>query len=232
MPSLVEVTNLDNGRKLIVRVNDRGPFVGGRIIDLSHEAARELGYDRAGLAHVRVRYVGPAPLYGEESRRYAQNTLTAPARRAAAAPPKPRPQLPPPRLAPQRPVDDAEVILTAERTPKPPQMIVQASLAPLTGSDLPRLRADAPVVAERVAAAAATKAFKVQVGAFSTEENARKAVAQLASAGPASVSPMTTRSGATLYRVVLAGAPDAAKAEVLRQKAVEAGFADARVMRP
>src|SRR5258707_5233766 len=64
LPSMVEVTNLDNGRKLQVRVNDRGPFVGGRIIDLSHAAARELGYDRQGVAHVRVRYLGPAPLAG------------------------------------------------------------------------------------------------------------------------------------------------------------------------
>src|SRR5215475_10911427 len=44
LPSLVEVTNLENGRRLVVRVNDRGPFVGGRIIDLSHAAAAELGY--------------------------------------------------------------------------------------------------------------------------------------------------------------------------------------------
>ena len=75
LPSTVEVTNLDNGRRLTVRVNDRGPFVGGRIIDLSHAAARELGYDRAGLAHVRVRYLGPAPLAGPEAGvRYAQAT--------------------------------------------------------------------------------------------------------------------------------------------------------------
>ena len=43
LPSMVEVTNLDNGRKLTVRVNDRGPFVGGRIIDLSHAAAQRAG---------------------------------------------------------------------------------------------------------------------------------------------------------------------------------------------
>jgi rare lipoprotein A len=73
LPSLVEVTNLDNGRKLVVRVNDRGPFVGGRVIDLSHAAAAELGYDRAGTAHVRVKYVGPAPLAGPEAGvRYAK----------------------------------------------------------------------------------------------------------------------------------------------------------------
>jgi rare lipoprotein A len=67
LPSLVEVTNLDNGKKLVVRVNDRGPFVGGRIIDLSHAAAEELGYAEKGLAKVRVRYVGPAPLAGPDA---------------------------------------------------------------------------------------------------------------------------------------------------------------------
>jgi cell division protein FtsN len=111
-------------------------------------------------------------------------------------------------------------------------MVVQTSLAPLTGGDLPKLRADAPVVAARVAAAAASKGFKVQVGAFSTAENAQKAVAELAQAGPATVTPMTTKAGTTLYRVVLAGADDAKTAEALRQKVVAAGFADAWVMRP
>ncbi len=60
LPSIVEVTNLGNGRRVRVRVNDRGPFVAGRIIDLSHRAARRLGYARAGTARVNVRYVGPA----------------------------------------------------------------------------------------------------------------------------------------------------------------------------
>lgn len=64
LPSLVEVTNLENGRKVIVRVNDRGPFVGDRIIDMSRAAARELGFESKGLAKVRVRYVGRAPLGG------------------------------------------------------------------------------------------------------------------------------------------------------------------------
>ncbi len=60
LPSLVRVTNLDNGRSIIVRVNDRGPFVNNRLIDLSKGAAEELGYVRQGIAHVRVQYVGPA----------------------------------------------------------------------------------------------------------------------------------------------------------------------------
>jgi rare lipoprotein A len=60
--TLVEVVNLDNGRRLEVRINDRGPFVRGRIIDLSRGAASELGMVNAGLARVRVRVLElPAP---------------------------------------------------------------------------------------------------------------------------------------------------------------------------
>lgn len=55
MPSLVEVTNLENGRTARLRVNDRGPFVDGRIIDVSRAAARELGFEMNGTAKVRVR---------------------------------------------------------------------------------------------------------------------------------------------------------------------------------
>ncbi len=62
LPSWVEVTNLDNGRRIRVRVNDRGPFGGGRIIDLSRRGAKDLDFYNRGVARVRVRYLGPAPL--------------------------------------------------------------------------------------------------------------------------------------------------------------------------
>lgn len=55
LPSYVEVKNLDNGRKMIVKVNDRGPFHSGRIIDLSYAAAIKLGVDQTGTANVEVR---------------------------------------------------------------------------------------------------------------------------------------------------------------------------------
>ena len=58
LPSRVRVTNLDNGRQLEMRVNDRGPFVDGRLIDLSRRAAQLLGFYRQGLAKVRVEYLG------------------------------------------------------------------------------------------------------------------------------------------------------------------------------
>ncbi|MBP2158271.1 MULTISPECIES: SPOR domain-containing protein [Asticcacaulis] len=64
LPSIAEVTNLDTGRKVRVRVNDRGPFVDGRIIDLSREAAKALGTYNSGTARVRVTFLGPADSAG------------------------------------------------------------------------------------------------------------------------------------------------------------------------
>lgn len=61
IPSLVRVTNMDNGRTVVVRLNDRGPFVDDRIIDLSKAAAGALDMHGPGTARVRVQYVGPAP---------------------------------------------------------------------------------------------------------------------------------------------------------------------------
>lgn len=59
LPSYVEVTDLDSGHRIIVRVNDRGPFARGRIIDLSRGAAEQLGTKAKGIAKVRVRVVQP-----------------------------------------------------------------------------------------------------------------------------------------------------------------------------
>ncbi|QJW91100.1 septal ring lytic transglycosylase RlpA family protein [Spirosoma taeanense] len=56
--TLVEVTNLDNQRSVIVRINDRGPFSKGRVIDLTHAAARALGMVSKGVANVSLRVVG------------------------------------------------------------------------------------------------------------------------------------------------------------------------------
>jgi rare lipoprotein A len=64
IPTWVEVTHLDNGKRVIVKVNDRGPFVGGRIIDLSYAAAQALGMVNAGTARVEVRALG-VPVGGD-----------------------------------------------------------------------------------------------------------------------------------------------------------------------
>jgi rare lipoprotein A len=68
LPSYARVTNLSNGRSIVVRVNDRGPFVNGRIIDLSRRTAELLDYQGRGTTKVRVQYVGPAPLEGDDTR--------------------------------------------------------------------------------------------------------------------------------------------------------------------
>jgi len=68
LPSYARVTNLANGRSIIVRVNDRGPYAHNRIIDVSVRAAKLLDFYRRGTATVRVEYVGPAPLQGSDDR--------------------------------------------------------------------------------------------------------------------------------------------------------------------
>ncbi|MEZ5872043.1 MAG: septal ring lytic transglycosylase RlpA family protein [Nitratireductor sp.] len=68
LPSYARVTNLENGSSVIVRVNDRGPYAHGRIIDLSAKAAKLLAYEKKGVANVKVEYVGKARLDGEDDK--------------------------------------------------------------------------------------------------------------------------------------------------------------------
>lgn len=68
MPCYARVTNLTNGKSLIVRVNDRGPYHGNRLIDVSNKAAELLEFKGNGVARVRVEYVGRAPLEGSDDR--------------------------------------------------------------------------------------------------------------------------------------------------------------------
>ena len=97
IPSLLEVTNLQSGARVVVRLNDRGPFVEGRLIDLSHEAARRLGLLGHGTARVRVRYLGPAGAW--------------PTRQVARAAPA---HAPPPamRLEPVGAIDPMQLVAT------------------------------------------------------------------------------------------------------------------------
>jgi len=68
MPSYARVTNLSNGKSLVVRVNDRGPYHNNRLIDVSNKAAELLDFKGNGVARVRVEYVGRAPLEGSDDR--------------------------------------------------------------------------------------------------------------------------------------------------------------------
>lgn len=147
LPSVVEVTNLQNGRALRIRVNDRGPFVDGRIIDLSRRAAQLLGYETAGTAQVRVKIlrdesiqVANEVLHGQPTRVLVAQTQRV-TRIAAAAPPvvsvapgassapaslrapvvvagTPRPDPAPPALAPEPPPARMRV-LQPEPEPQP-----------------------------------------------------------------------------------------------------------------
>jgi rare lipoprotein A len=81
MPCYARVTNLANGKSLVVRVNDRGPYHGNRLIDVSNKAAELLEFKGNGVARVRVEYVGRAPLEGSDDR-----VLMATLRTGAPAP--------------------------------------------------------------------------------------------------------------------------------------------------
>lgn len=157
MPSFVEVANLDNGRVLTVRVNDRGPFVDGRIIDLSRKSAQLLGVDRPGTARVRVRRVFP----GEAA--------------VAALAPPPRPVPPSPVVA------DFPVATVAIPGASAGTMFVQVAALADTGRAawLAQFLADyGPVVTERLPAGLT----RIRLGPF-TDEQAASTLARVQGAG-------------------------------------------------
>jgi rare lipoprotein A len=102
LPAFVRVTNLQNGRSVVVRVNDRGPFVGNRIIDLSYTAASKLDMLRNGTAMVEVRSIGPASGGAPLAAPLTATPLTATPLSAAAEAPPPgsAESAPPPEAAP------------------------------------------------------------------------------------------------------------------------------------
>ncbi|HEY0649598.1 septal ring lytic transglycosylase RlpA family protein [Phenylobacterium sp.] len=228
LPSMVEVTNLDNGKKLVVRVNDRGPFVDNRIIDLSREAAIQLGFHRQGLANVRVRYVGPAPLPAD-GLRYA-SAQRSPTRLAPAA-------AAPMATATSAASDPVMEMAASSPAPRTAARIAQGeaistqALPPITGSEISSAPIGSPATTTiSLAATPPSPGLRIQAGAFSSQVNAQRAVAQLTPAGAASIE--TVQSGGTmLYRVVLPAPGDEAAAYALRDRVAEIGFTEARVVR-
>jgi rare lipoprotein A len=86
LPTWVEVTNLTNGKRIVVRVNDRGPFVGKRVIDLSYAAANALDMVRAGTANVEVRALAaPPPATTTAGRGRGRSETPAPTQEPVAA---------------------------------------------------------------------------------------------------------------------------------------------------
>jgi rare lipoprotein A len=115
LPSYARVTNLKNGKSVVVRVNDRGPFVEGRIIDLSYTAAHRIGVLAGGSATVEVEAILPDASGGM----------------IASAPPAPVAVPPAPASAPAAPVRDPEPVVAAPLSPgdAPPSAAPAAPLA-------------------------------------------------------------------------------------------------------
>jgi len=183
MPVNVRVTNLENGRSIVVRVNDRGPYVNGRIIDLSEHAADLLGYRTNGLARVRVTFLGRADLYGP-----------GPATPEEETPPEVASAVP---AAPVTEVDAAPLPPVAGAREAPPPRV--ASLPqPVEQMILPAIPQipDGQVVEMAVPAATA---LYVQAGAFTSPVNAGSVAAKLQSTG-ARVFP-GVKDGRPIYRV-------------------------------
>ena len=222
LPSVVQVVNLDNGRSLHLRVNDRGPFAHGRIIDLSRRAAQLLGFERQGTARVRVR------ILAEESRREAARLQGAADLAAVGTPitvarlPKPsvtRQALPPPVHAAGgggdalgRPVDGQPAAAVAAVRAEPP--------APDPGA--------APEAAVAYGAVTPTRLF-VQAGAFSVYENANRVRARLASLGQVVLSSVLV-GGRDLFRVRIGPLESVDQADGLLEGVIRAGYPDARII--
>lgn len=201
LPSYVEVTSLDTGRTILVRVNDRGPFLKDRIIDLSSGAAQQLGIRRSGVAAVRVRRVNPP----EQERAVLRASGQAAERL----------ETPEPLLAALR------QRLTGQSRPLAP--VQQASALPATGVTY-AAAATMPAVkpaARPLYAVAAKGAYVVQVGAFSSKARAEGLAAQLGAW-------VAERNG--LWRVRLGPYDSEAAARQGVEKAEAKGYSQARIM--
>lgn len=141
--SMLYVTNLENGRTLMVRLNDRGPFIGDRIIDLSEAAANALGTKDKGLGKVRVQYAGPADPMAPKRRVPAPKPQYEQAPMIAEAP-TPAPQYQPLRQQPrQTPRNTPMAEAPAPYTAPVPQVEIPQVAAPIA-PQAPRPAAPAP----------------------------------------------------------------------------------------
>ena len=215
MPSIVRVVNLDNGRSLVVRINDRGPYARGRIIDLSRRSAQLLGFEGKGTARVRVQVMA------EESRVIAarakgQGIVRPDASLTVDRLPKASvssQSLPPPGSGATTPVPtkapETEVASAEPTAPTPP----------VTSSSVGRVAQGAPI---------ATRIY-IQAGAFGQFDNANKVRANLASLGPAKISSVLV-NGRDLFRVRVGPLANVAEADHLLDSVIRSGYPDARVI--
>jgi rare lipoprotein A len=209
MPVNVRVTNLDNGKSLVVRVNDRGPYARGRIIDLSKRAAELLDVVQTGTARVRVTYLGRANLNG------APPPSETPPEIASALP-----------AVPSGKVDSSalNIVPGAAVAPPPKAPPARIAAAPIP----PQLFADNQPSGQvtRVPVPVATHLY-VQLGAFSKQENAKALLAKVG--GDLRISTLQ-RNGQTLYRVRTAPLTSVADADAALSRITGAGANDAHIV--
>lgn len=224
LPSFARVTNLDNGESVIVRVNDRGPFHDGRVIDLSYAAAVRLGITQRGTGRVEVRALTSADDMPPQRGERAIATATA----AHASKPAPAPsrmdqlvqKLPatPPAAMPSAAVTQAAIIDTA---PVAVQPLASSAADPAPASPAP--------VATPVARTLG--GILLQVASFSSRDNAARALGQLSSAGIAGASLSDVVSGGrTLWRLRV-NADDLASATELAGRIAGLGFGKPQIVR-
>ncbi len=204
LPSYARVTNLENGRTVIVRVNDRGPFVGTRIMDLSRAAAERLGYLRQGKARVRVEYLGPAPL-GDDRRLLARlNRMTDASKPTLLA------------AIDGRAIDAPPVRVARNRPPQPPVRTAAAGAAAMPRQVRPAGYAPLP-------------GYFVQVAAFINPDNAEAARRRLGRIGPVDVRPVEV-AARRFWRVRLGPLASLEDAEDLLGRVRSIGHHDARIV--
>lgn len=251
LPSMVRVTNLQNGRTLVVRVNDRGPFKNDRIIDVSMKAAQLLGFKEQGTTQVQVEVLPEESkalkeelLAGQNQNSSAVPMFTVPADEARK-PSAPK-DLNYPRLANKPPVMTEEAPLIAAAAVKTADSAAfndwdedltkaQAQKESLPASNpVPQSKpaekkaVTAPKKRTVLTAGMIAPGYYVQVGAFGSEANAEKMRAKVSKYGTPIIIPVTV-NGKSLYRVRL-GPSNAKKALELMDKVTGAGFSDARLV--
>ena len=200
MPVYAQVINLENGRWLVVRVNDRGPYAHNRIIDLSRKTATLLGFKRKGTARVRVRYLGPAPLNGDDS--YERRMLAGQQRHWAAGRPS------------------RSVVLARHGQA---DQIVTGSTAP-SGQRPTRTSREIPKEP-----ALHSKRFFVQVATFSVRANAERMKEQLDRFQSVRIFPVEGRKE-TYFRVRIGPVADRQEAESILADVDEMGLSGAKIV--
>jgi rare lipoprotein A len=209
MPSVVRVTNLDNGKSLVVRINDRGPFVAGRIIDLSREAARLIGYRDQGIARVRVQVLAEQTLRLEKLAKngnFVEITGDVGAMPTVAA------------------VEQPEVSMTATSSSG---KTVDSDVENDNVSALELLARSR--VGEVITVAPIETQIWVQVGAFYAEANASNVLAKVEDVGAGQVSPVDV-SGQTLHRVRIGPLNSVEAADRALDGVIGLGFSGARIV--